>query len=662
MTLLTDPSTSPSGGPAGAATNGGVGDEHLTGLGAELRRALDGQLAHERAAARRALPAENLLRDPDQSIDDARDWVLNRLQELSDAGFGAAGIMKDADDEAEPLAAVLAFEMLAHGDLSTLIKSGVQFGLFAGAISNLGTRWHHDKFLPDVTSMKLLGGFAMTELGHGSDVASIETTITFVPETDEFEVHSQTPGATKAYIGNAARDGSLAVVFGQLLVRGKNHGVHAILVPIRDADGADLPGVTTFDHGGKGGLLGVDNGLIRFDRVRVPRRMLLDRYGGVDEHGVYASPIANANRRFFTMLGTLVRGRVCIAAGAGIAARRGLSIATRYALKRRQFTAPDRPDGVLLLDYLTHQRRLLPAIARTYALGFAQNELTMALVHVQSPGAESSERDQRELETRAAGLKAMSTRFANDALQVCREACGGAGYMAENRIVGLRADADVFATFEGDNTVLLQLVTKALLTDYRQVWGDMDRVAMVQATAKVVGQTVLERTAASLLIERLVATARRRPEELNLVDRGWHAYLFEERERHSLESLARRMRSTARNSRDFEAVNRLQDHMLFVARAHLERVTLEAFIAGIQACADPGARQVLETLCSLYALSSIADDRAWFLEHNRLSTGRAKALGAQINALCAELRPHALALVEGMGVPESWLGAKLLEG
>ncbi len=672
MTLLVDPSTSSGSGKSSGSekpSSGGerrnfwgesgspVTAEQLTELGGALRWALDGQLATERAAARASFPAENLHREPGQSLDEARAWVLARLTELSAAGFGAAGIITKADDTPDPAAAVLAFEMLSHGDLSTLIKSGVQFGLFGGAVSNLGTSWHHDTFMPDIASMKTLGCFAMTELGHGSDVAGIETTITYVPETDEFEVNSETPAATKAYIGNAARDGSLAVVFGKLLVRGRNHGVHAILVPIRDADGGGLPGIGIGDQGLKGGLVGVDNGTIRFDRVRVPRRMLLDRYGGVDAAGNYHAEIDNPNRRFFTMLGTLVRGRVCIAAGGGIAARRALSIATRYGLKRRQFTAPGRPDGVVLLDYLTHQRRLLPAIARSYAFGFAQNELTAALVRIQG-GGEHTERDQRELETRAAGLKAMTTRFANDTIQVCREACGGAGYLAGNGLVGLRADADIFATFEGDNTVLLQLVAKALLTEYKQVWGDLDRVGMVQATARVVGQAVLERTAANVLIERLVATARRRPEDLALVDRGWHALAFDERERHSLESLARRMRRASRG--EFDAVNRLQDHMLFVARAHLERVTLEAFIAGIEACTDPTARKALERLCSLYALSSINDDRAWFLEHNRISTGRAKAIGAQVNALCAELRPVALPLVEGLGVPESWLGAGFL--
>ncbi|WP_062464673.1 acyl-CoA dehydrogenase family protein [Demequina soli] len=638
-----------------------VAEERLTTLGAHLRTALDGRYAAERARNRATFPAEGALRPVEMGIEESRDWTLARLRALDAAGFGSAGVPERAGGHADPLEAVLTFETLAHADLSVTIKSGVQFGLFGGAITNLGTAWHHDAFLPGVTSMELLGGFAMTELGHGSDVASLETTLTYLPDTDELEVHSPTPAATKAYIGNAARDGRMAVVFGQLVVAGERHGVHAALVPLRDEDGRDLPGVTTGDQGHKGGLLGVDNGTLTFDRVRVPRRMLLDRYGGVDESGTYRSEIADPNRRFFTMLGTLVRGRVCVGGGGAMAARRALSIATRHALRRRQFPAPGRPDGVLLLDYVVHQRRLLPLIARAYAYGTAQNALIAALVHVQGDDP-STERDQRELETFAAGMKATQTWFANRAVQEAREACGGAGYLSENELTALRGDVDIFATFEGDNTVLMQLVTKALLTDYRHAWSALDRTGVVQATTKAVGERVMERTAAGLMLDRLAATARRRPEDTTLVDRGWHAYMVEERERHSLESLARRMRAAAKDGGDpFEAFNRLGPHVQFVARAHMERVTLAAFVETVEACRDREARAVLERLCSLYALASIAEDRAWFLEHNRMTAARSKGIGDQIDALCRELRPHALALVEGMGIPRGWLTAALLE-
>jgi acyl-CoA oxidase len=631
--------------------------EATTALGAALSRSLDGQFAQARAEARAAMPVERLHRDPGQDLATARRWVLDRIIELNESGAVSAGIPRSAADHpGDPQAAVIAFETLAHGDLSVTIKSGVQFGLFGGALTNLGTAWHQDTFLPDVIDLKLLGSYGMTELGHGSDVSSLETTITYIAEADEFEVHSETDGATKAYIGNAAEHGTMAVVFGQLLVRGRNYGVHAILVPFRDALGNDLPGVTTGDHGEKGGLDGVDNGTIRFARVRVPRRMLLDRYGGVDASGMYNSPIGSQGRRFFTMLSTLVRGRICVSAGAGIAARRGLSIATRYALQRRQFSVPGRNEQVLLADYLLHQRRLFPLIAKSYALGFAQNDVTATLVRIQR-GEPYTEAEMRQLETRADGIKAITTRFANDALQECREACGGAGYLAENRIVQLRADADVFATFEGDNTVLLQQVAKALLGDYSKLWGELDRAGMVQAAARVFGDTVIERTSASVLVERLVSTVSRQPESTTLVDRAWQAWAFTERERHSLDSLARRMR---RAGKRFDAVNRLTPHMVFVAKAHLERIALEAFIAAIEACTDPEARPVMERLCSLYALSSINADRGWFVEHSRMSPGRSKALGEQIDKLCAELRPDALALVEGFGIPASWLGAEFL--
>ncbi len=637
-------------------------DEQLTPLGAALRLALDGQHHEMRAAARRDLDADDLLRDPGLSMEQARAWTTSRLKRLAERGYGRSGFPVEQGGTGDIAGSVVSFEMMAHGDLSLTVKSGVHFGLFGGSVVRLGTAWHHEQFVPDIISVALPGCFAMTERGHGSDVQSLETTITYDGATQELVVHSPTESATKTYIGGAASDARMAVVFGQLWVGQEGHGIHAVLVPLRDETGAPLPGVTTGDNGAKGGLAGVDNGTLHFDQVRVPRRMLLDRFGGVDESGTYSSPIEGAHRRFFTMLGTLVRGRICVAGGAGVAARRALSIATRYAVQRRQFAAPGREGEVVLMDYLAHQRKLLPAIATAYALGFAQNELVATLARVHG-GEGSDHQEQRELETRAAGLKVLTTRFANDTIQTCREACGGAGYMAENQLTLLRADADVFATFEGDNTVLLQLVAKGLLTNYQEMWGDLDMLGMVQASARLVGGTVIERTAARPVIERLVAAAQRRSDDDTLLDRGWHVSMFEERERHVLESLAQRMRTAGRaaGADAFDAFNLTQDHVLLAARVHMDRIVLEAFIAGIAACPDDATRTVLNQLCDLYALSSLEADRGWFLEHARMSLPRAKAIRPAVNALCVAVRPHALELVEGLGVPEAWLAAPMLQ-
>src|SRR5699024_7171186 len=209
---------------------------------------------------------------------------------------------------------VTGLEMIGHGDLSVFVKSGVQFGLFGGAISNLGTQQHHERYLEGVLDLSLPGAYAMTETGHGSDVQSLLTTATHDPETDELVIHSPSPSARKDYIGGAARDAHLAAVFAQLVVGGENHGVHCVLVPIRDESGVAMPGVTIEDCGVKMGLRGVDNGRLVFDRVRVPRENLLNRYGDIDDDGHYTSPIESVNRRFFTMLGTLVRGRITVGA------------------------------------------------------------------------------------------------------------------------------------------------------------------------------------------------------------------------------------------------------------------------------------------------------------------------------------------------------------
>src|SRR5262249_29552899 len=300
---------------------------------------------------------------------------------------------------------------------------------------------------------------------------------------------------------------TMAAVFAQLITTedGKpvNHGVHCLLVPVRDVDGSALPGVTTSDCEYKGGLPGVDNGRIAFDHVRVPRVNLLNKYGDVAQDGTYSSPIENPNRRFFTMLGTLIRGRITVGGSAGAAARVALDIATRYALQRRQFSAPGEDTEVLIMDYLVHQRRLFPLIARSYALQFAQNELVGKCHDIQTADDPDAD-EQRELEARAAGLKAANTWHASTAIQEAREACGGAGYMAENRLIALRGDTDVFTTFEGDNHVLTQLVAKELLTAYADDIRSMSPVEWVRFAANTVGDRVIKRTAAEAIMQTII--------------------------------------------------------------------------------------------------------------------------------------------------------------
>jgi acyl-CoA oxidase len=626
-----------------------------------LTEVLDGRWGHVRRDAREHLHDPDLLPVYGETVQAARARVTRMAAKIAGSGQVTLGFPKEYGGEDDAGGSVTSIEMLAFTDLSLMVKAGVQWGLFGGAVQALGTERHHEAYLRDIMSFELPGCFAMTETGHGSDVQQLRTTCTYDPGTQTFDLHTPHEGARKDYIGNAAEDGRMAVVFAQLVTQGRRHGVHAWLVPIRDEQGDPVPGVTIGDDGPKAGLLGVDNGRLTFDHVTVPRDMLLDRYGSVAPDGTYTSSIENETRRFFTMLGTLVRGRVSVGGSASAATKLALDIAVRYGETRRQFTAPGADREVLLNDYLVHQRKLLPALAATYAYSFAQEELVGTMHDVQ--GAEDlDEGAQRELESRAAGLKAAQTWHATRTIQMAREACGGAGYLQENRLPHLKADTDVFTTFEGDNTVLLQLVAKGLLTGYREAFGSLDGWGRVGFIADMVRETVLERTAARGLIARLVDAVPGRDDEVPLLDRGWQLKMLEDREQHLLDSAIRRLRRGADSSgtRPFDVFNDVQDHVLRTAQAHVDRIVLEAFVAGIERTTDAGAKALLQRVCDLYALTTIEADRAWFLEHGRLTPNRSKALTATVNALLKDLRPHMVTLVDAFAIPEDWKGAAIL--
>ncbi|WP_375497985.1 acyl-CoA dehydrogenase [uncultured Jatrophihabitans sp.] len=629
-----------------------------------IQRVLDGRWHEIRDRSRELAKDARFAVEYGEDTETQRARVLERLQVLAEQGYSSHGFPTRYGGGNEVGASITGFEMLAMGDLSLLVKAGVQWGLFGGAILHLGTEEHHERYLADLMTLRTLGCFAMTESGHGSDVASLRTTATYDPAAEEFVVHTPEPLARKEYIGNAARDGQLAVVFAQLITRGESQGVHAFIVPIRDDEHNAMPGVRIEDCGLKAGLNGVDNGRLYFDEVRIPRANLLNRYGDVAADGTYSTPIENKTARFFTMLGTLVQGRISVAGGAGSATKVALAIAVRYGDTRLQF---ERPDGaeIVINDYLAHQRTLLPALAKSYALHFAQLDLVAGL-HDTTPDLDAPlERDpaeqpgRRELESRAAGIKAVGTWHATRTIQACREACGGAGYLAENRLPGLKADTDVFTTFEGDNTVLLQLVGKELLTGYRDHFGALDWLGTTRFVADAAIESVVERIGGRRILQRLIDATPGRGDDADLLDRAWHLELFDFRETHLLDTLARRLRKAAGADDPFEIFNAAQDHMLAAARAHVDSVLLQSFLQGIERCDDAAERALLEQVCDLFVLSTIEAERGWFAEHGRLTSPRSKAVIAQVDALCAALRPHARVLVDAFGVPDAALAAPI---
>lgn len=604
---------------------------------------LDGDYAEARNAVREMLAKPAFRHVYGLNKEAYREQVLEWTKTAAAHGFGALSYPDYAGGKHDIGQYLAAFETLAYFDLSLVIKFGVQFGLFGGSIQMLGTEKHHRKYLKDVGSLDLPGCFAMTELGHGSNVREIETTATYDIENQEFIIHTPFPSARKDYIGNAAAHGRMATVFTQLKIGENEYGVHAILVPIRDKNNEPLPGVSIEDCGEKLGLNGVDNGRLWFNRVRVPRENLLNHFADVAEDGTYSSPIQNPSKRFFSMLGTLIGGRVGVPSAGLSATKTGLAIAIKYANKRRQFGPANQPE-TCLLDYRTHQRRLMPLLANAYALDFALKDL------LADYAAEVYSEDKRELEAKAAGLKAFSTWNTTKTLQECREACGGQGYLAINRFASLKADTDVFTTFEGDNTVLMQLVAKGLLSSYKHEFSKPNAATIFKYVSEYL----------SMALDEIDPNIGRNVEQSHLRDLEFLLETFKFRERSLQISAAKRLKNKIdKGLPAYDAFIRCQDHLMTLAHAHVERSILEVFIKGINDCEDETLRKPLKKLGALFALSHIEQHNGWYLESGYLEPIKTKAIRTQVNKLCYEVRQIAVDLVKAFDIPETCLTAPI---
>nr|XP_043629337.1 peroxisomal acyl-coenzyme A oxidase 1-like isoform X1 [Erigeron canadensis]XP_043629344.1 peroxisomal acyl-coenzyme A oxidase 1-like isoform X1 [Erigeron canadensis] len=517
----------------------------------------------------------------------------------------------------------------------------LHWGMFIPAIEGQGTEEQQKKWLPLAKKMQIIGCYAQTELGHGSNVQGLETTATFDPQTDEFVVHSPTLTSSKWWPGGLGKLSTHAVVYARLIVGGQFHGVHGFIVQLRSLeDHSPLPGITVGDIGlkfGNGAYNTMDNGVLRFNYVRIPRDQMLMRVSQVTRDG----KIMQSDVPRQLIYGTMVYVRQTIVADASKALSRAVCIATRYSAVRRQFGSRNGGPETQVIDYRTQQSRLFPLLASAYAFRFVGEWLKWLYMDVKQRLAANDFSTLPEAHACTAGLKSLTTTATADGIEECRKLCGGHGYLVSSGLPELFAVYIPACTYEGDNVVLMLQVARFLVKTVSEL-----------GHKKPVGTTAyMGRVAALMQNSCSVQTAK---EWLN------PDAIVEAFEARAARMSVRCAQQIAKFENPEEGFAELAADLVEAAVAHCQLIVVSKFFEKLkQEIHGKGVKQSLEVLCYVYALHLLHKHQGDFLSTGYLSPKQASLANEQLRTLYSKVRPNAIALVDSFSYTDHYLGSIL---
>ncbi|CAO3614998.1 unnamed protein product [Mucor fragilis] len=528
----------------------------------------------------------------------------------------------------------------------------LHYNMFIPTLRNQTTDEQKKLFLEPALKHRIIGCYAQTELGHGSNVQGLETTATYISETNEFELHSPTLTAAKWWIGGLGKAANHAIVMARLITDGKDLGPHPFCVQIRSfEDHTPLPGITVGDIGPKFGFNTVDNGFIMFDHYRIPHVAFLAKYSQVKAGtGEYSKP-PNAKLSY----GTMVFVRANIVLGVRYALAKATTIAIRYSAVRQQFVDAANPrkwDNKIIetpvLDYTMQQYRLLPAVAAAYACFFTGREM-MRLYNLNQEAMQQGNYSLlADLHASSSGLKSLTTTMAIDAIEDCRRACGGHGYSMFSGLGQFYQDYLPNVTWEGDNYILTQQTARYLLKTFRNVVAG-------KAEPSEYNQTITYLT--QFLENPKAKCPATKPEDFLNPELILSAFGFR-----AAFGIAQVAEQIDRHGRSW---NSMLVEISRISKAHSQFMLIRNFIVTLQndeQLAKPENRpmvKVLRLLASLFALHTMEKELSEFLVSGYLSADQSAMLKEQVIVLLEQIRPEAVSLVDAFALPDYFLHSAL---
>ncbi|UMM39462.1 hypothetical protein L5515_016514 [Caenorhabditis briggsae] len=480
-----------------------------------------------------------------------------------------------------------------------------------------------DEWLTKAISRAVVGTYAQTELGHGTNLSKLETTATYDSATEEFVLNSPTITAAKWWPGGLGKSSNYAVVVAQLYTKGECKGPHPFIVQLRD-DETHMPlkGIRLGDIGPKLGINGNDNGFLLFDKVRIPRRALLMRYAKVKPDGTYVAP-AHSKLGYGTMV--FVRSIMIKDQSTQLAA--AATIATRYASVRRQGEISPGKGEVQIIDYQTQQFRVFPQMARAFAFMAAATEIRDLYMTVTEQLTHGNTELLAELHVLSSGLKSIVSWDTAQGIEQCRLACGGHGYSQASGFPEIYGYAVGGCTYEGENLVMLLQVARFLMRAAEGVRKGSAKLADIGA---YIGKTGPKTS-------RL--TTHYHYTDADLVADLEHAA------RKQVFRAYDRLKKAQEHLSPEDAWNSVSVELAKASRWHVRVYLVKNFLNKV-ALAPQDLKFVLTDVARLYAYDIITSSIGAFLEDGYMSSNQMNEVKEGIYECLAKIRPNAVALVD----------------